>query len=93
MKLTQQQIILNALTENKEQGLNSYTATYDLRIKQAPTRIKELKEAGYIIHSTPQKNRSVTWVLEAYPPKVVKHYSFDGNSAVQTEEIVQLRLN
>jgi hypothetical protein len=61
MKLTQKEQILERLKQGK---LNSYEATYDMRIKQAPTRIKELREAGYTIISVTQPNRSVDWVLE-----------------------------
>jgi hypothetical protein len=60
MMETQQKRILDRLREG---GLNSYIATYEMRIKQAPTRIKELKEAGYKIVSRRRKDRSVDWLL------------------------------
>jgi hypothetical protein len=60
MKPTQQQTILKRL---KDGPLNSYEATFQLRIKQAPTRIKELRQQGYSIISRPRKDRSVDWVL------------------------------
>lgn len=63
---TQRQKILDRLKEGK---LNSYVATYDMRIKQAPTRIRELKDEGYKISSTPKKDRSVDWELEELPLK------------------------
>lgn len=64
MKETQRQKILNILKNGK---LNSYVATYELRIKQAPTRVRELREAGYKIISTTNKDRSVDWELTELP--------------------------
>ena len=66
MRRTQRQRILDRL---KEGPLNSYEATFEMRIKQAPTRIKELKEEGYKIISTRQKDRSVDWELAELPLK------------------------
>lgn len=45
--------------------LNSYYATYSLNIKQAPTRVRELRDMGYAITSKPEPDRSVTWVLDS----------------------------
>lgn len=59
--ITQQQRLLNAL---KQGPVNSYKATYEMSIKQAPTRIKELRNLGYQITSMPERDRSVTWVLD-----------------------------
>jgi len=64
MKETQRSKILKVLKEGR---LNSYTATYNMKIKQAPTRIKELKELGYKILSLRNKNRSVDWILVGLP--------------------------
>ena len=66
LKLTQQQLLLKELRKG---AVNSYYATYDLRIKQAPTRIKELRGQGYEITSIQQKDRSVNWVL-THAPKI-----------------------
>lgn len=60
---TQQEKILNLLRQTGSVGVNSYDLTYKYSIKQAPTRIKELKELGYKIVSVRQKNRSVNYVL------------------------------
>lgn len=57
---TQQEMILKRL---KNGPLNSYEATFQMRIKQAPTRVKELREIGYNIISRPKRDRSVDWVL------------------------------
>ena len=92
-KISQRQKLLNMLMENKELGVNSYDATYKYSIKQAPTRIFELKEQGFEITKTDNKDGSVNWVLEAYPPKVVKDYRFEGNKAIITERVVQERLS
>lgn len=61
MKDTQQKILLALLQENPV--VNSYDITYKHSIKQGPTRIKELREMGYNIVSTPLKNRSVDYCL------------------------------
>jgi len=74
---TQRNRILERL---KEGQLNSYEATYEMRIKQAPTRIKELKDRGYNITSVPNKDRSVTWVLDYQEPKP-KQYIFENGVA------------
>ena|SRR5258706_16217458 len=68
---TQQQKLLNAM-KNRPMGVNSFLATYQMGIKQAPTRIRELKEQGYNIISHVNKDRSVNWILAntSYrPPK------------------------
>lgn len=60
---TQQKKVLALLQNAGNAGVNSYDLTYTHRIKQAPTRISELKEQGYIIKSQQNKNRSVTYIL------------------------------
>lgn len=82
-KLTQRQRILNELIDLKEVGLNSYYATYDLRIKQAPTRIWELKKEGFVIETKSNKDGSVNWTLIAHPPKIVKTYIDKGNNTLK----------
>ena len=94
LKLTQQQLLLKELRKG---AVNSYYATYDLRIKQAPTRIKELRGQGYEINSIQQKDRSVNWVLsgENYAEKSgqrAPEYVFVGDRAVLKEEPEQLNL-
>lgn len=59
---TQRQKLLEAL---KQGPVNSYKATYLMGVKQAPTRIKELKDLGYNITSVVKKDRSVDWVLDS----------------------------
>lgn len=80
MKRTQQQRILQELQKGK---LNSFYATYEMHIKQAPTRIKELKEQGYFIASNERNDRSVDWELIAEPKKERKpiSYRFEGTTA------------
>ena len=60
-KITQQERLLKELWKGK---VNSYSATYSMRIKQAPTRIRELREKGYKIISIPKNDKSVDWELE-----------------------------
>lgn len=62
MKLTQQQIILKLLKDSPN-GVNSYDLTFIHSIKQAPTRVRELKEKGYLIKSSRNRNASVTYHL------------------------------
>lgn len=63
MKITQQNKILNLLKQMGSVGINSYDLTYIHSIKQAPTRVKELRLQGYSIISKPLSNRSVQYIL------------------------------
>lgn len=78
---TQQNILLRELRKGK---VNSYYATYSLKIKQAPTRIKELKQLGHTIISTKKTDRSVDWELLNSPivKEVKQSSSFDVNDYV-----------
>lgn len=62
-KLTQQQQILKLLKETPA-GVNSYDLTFEYHIKQAPTRIRELKDQGYLITASRNGNQSVTYHLQ-----------------------------
>lgn len=64
---TQRQKVLDLLKESGNQGVNSYDLTYIHSIKQAPTRVKELRESGYNITSKTLPNRSVQYVLTDIP--------------------------
>lgn len=66
--MTQKDKILN---EIKDKGyLNSFYATYEMGIKQAPTRVWELiHQCGYDIKSRPAKNDSVDWYLATGPKR------------------------
>lgn len=66
IKLTKQQ---RAIVDRmkKEGKVNSFDATYEMAIKQAPSRIAELKDKGFKIGSRPSKGRSVDWYLEDMP--------------------------
>ncbi len=61
---TQQQRILARLKEGK---LNSFEVTYEMRIKQGPARVQELRLMGYKILSIPKRDRSVDWKLVGVP--------------------------
>ena len=66
MKKTQQQIILELLMTTPR--VNSHDLTYEYGIKQAPTRVNELRDQGYDIISSPLlKNRSVDYSLVPSP--------------------------
>ena len=88
--ITQQQKLLDKLRQGK---VNSYYATYAMKIKQAPVRIKELKEQGYNIISIPMNDRSVDWQLitlstgSTKPQNTTVDYVFIGNKAVRKEDI------
>lgn len=84
-KITQRQKLLELLRKAGASGINSHDATYIYGIKQAPTRILELKEEGYEIHTTPPlKNRSVIWTLTFVPEqkKKIIDWRFEGNTAI-----------
>jgi len=44
-------------------GVSSYEFTYTHQVKQAPTRIWELKKLGHIINEKPSDQRSVRYFL------------------------------
>ena len=87
MKQTQKQILLNLLKQNGRAGVNSYDADYIYHIKQAPTRIFELRQLGHSIVARTNKNKSVNWILTNYfetsQPTLEKtiEWEFDGNVA------------
>jgi hypothetical protein len=58
-RATQQRRILQLLVENPD-GVSSFHLTFELRpgIKQAPTRIFELKRQGFRIESIPYRTES-----------------------------------
>lgn len=64
---TQRNKVLALLKQAGLRGVNSYTFTYSYQVKQAPTRIKELKDLGHTIISRTEKNRSVTYILQNSP--------------------------
>ena len=68
-RLTQQERLLKELWKGK---VNSYSATYSMRIKQAPTRIHELIEKGYNIVSIRKTDGSVDWELITSPKPIVE---------------------
>lgn len=63
----QQDKILALLQNAGTVGVNSYDLTYKHSCKQAPTRIKELREQGYAIVSKKNLNRSVNYILLGTP--------------------------
>ncbi len=90
--------MIDSITQNerlkkelKEKGfVNSFVATYQMRIKQAPTRISEIKKEGFLIKSIPQSNGSVNWVLEAEPKPIIKKeqkYIWRGTTAIPVENL------
>lgn len=82
---TQKQQILDKLKQGK---LNSYTATFEMRIKQAPTRIKELRESGYKIKSTTKNDRSVDWELTEIPLKDRSYKWVIGKDNIARKEYI-----
>lgn len=66
---TQQEIVLELLQTNER--VNSYDLTYKHSIKQAPTRVHELREKGYqIVSSQPLKNGSIDYFLVVDKPMI-----------------------
>jgi hypothetical protein len=99
--ITQQEKVLALLREAGLMGVNSYDLTYKYSIKQGPTRLKELKEAGHMIGVRRNKDRSVTYILlkkkpqkETIKPQI--HYEFDDKGfaipKIGEEKPEQLRL-
>lgn len=98
---TQQNKVLELLKSRGYLGVNSYDLTYVHSIKQAPTRISELKEKNHVIISRREKNRSVTYILVASPisPEIIATmpnkdeyvYIYEGNRAKQVKksELIQ----
>ena len=60
--MTQHEKILNILREKGEYGMNSFQ--YRTMFIQLPVRIKELKRMGHKIVTSPNKNRSVNYILQ-----------------------------
>lgn len=65
-KPTQKQKLLRALQDAGDIGVNSFHARQIAGL-QAPVRIQELEEMGYIITSTPEPDRSTTYRLVDVP--------------------------
>jgi hypothetical protein len=59
--------VLELLQNAGANGINGYDLTYRHKIKQAPTRIFELREQGYAIESRKNPNKSVTYILLGSP--------------------------
>ena len=75
---TQQEQILELLKTNEK--VNSYDLTYKHSIKQAPTRIHELREQGYtILTSQPLSDGSVDYYLQVDEVKPIILESNDNN--------------
>ena len=98
---TQQNRLLSAM-KNTPGGVNSFFATYGMSIKQAPTRIKELKQKGFNIKSIANKDMSVNWILlnkskaemkKMENLKPIKHFIFEGNVALEVSEEEYSNLN
>ena len=85
---TQRNKIIKLLQEAGEQGVRSFTFTYNHNIKQCPTRIFELKKLGFNIISKPFKN-SVIYILSNLP---IGHIP-DVTKKVQQWEIEQEQMN
>lgn len=86
---TQQQRLLEALREAGSEGVNSYYATYKMNIKQAPTRLFEIKQMGFAIIKRRNNDGSVNWIL-AHEPKQYRSQDYKptgqwvyvGNTAI-----------
>jgi len=59
----QRQRILELLRQSGNDGVNSYDLTFKFGVKQAPTRIRELKDEGLIIKSRRRRDKSVDYIL------------------------------
>jgi hypothetical protein len=87
--ISQRNKLLNKL---KEEGrVNSYFATYQMKIKQAPTRIYELRAMGYNITRLPKSDGSVDWELEA-KARVEVNWAFTKDGRAIIKETKQLSI-
>ena len=89
MKQTQRQKVLELLKSAGTSGINSHDLTYIHGIKQAPTRVSELKLEGYAIETSPQlKNKSVIYKLVFIPEELKKivRWEFVDNKATPVYE-------
>lgn len=68
----QRDFVLELLRKAGTRGVNSHDLTYVHSIKQAPTRIHELKEEGFLITTRKRNNRSVDYILLGQPGQPVK---------------------
>lgn len=59
----QREKVLTLLQNAGSRGVNSWDLTYLHAVKQAPTRISEIKDLGYSIKTRHEKNKSVTYFL------------------------------
>ena len=85
LKETQRQKVLRLLKESGQSGINSHDLTYIHGIKQAPTRVKELRSEGFLITTTPPlENKSVNYILDYIPEskRERKFIGFEGNKAL-----------
>jgi len=62
---TQRNKVLQLLRNAGQSGVSSYEFTFTHHIKQAPTRIHELKKMGFNIISKPKDNTVIYVLLEA----------------------------
>jgi len=91
--MTQKQKILNILRQEGSKGLNSYEWRHIAL--QLPTRIFELKQAGYLITEKTNHDRSVNYFLIQEPtaatapqkPNYEEMYNFtnDGRAVLREE--------
>jgi len=91
--MTQKQKILNILRQEGSKGLNSYEWRHIAL--QLPTRIFELKQAGYLITEKTNPDRSVNYLLIQEPkqatvsqkPNYEEMYNFTSDGrAIPKEE-------
>lgn len=63
----QQKKLLHLLQKAGSWGVNSYDLRFIFHLIQAPVRVKELKEKGFLITTRQRKNRSVDYILVNKP--------------------------
>lgn|SRR3990167_1475410 len=90
--MTQKDRILNLLRKSGNKGISSFGQAREIAL-QLPTRIFELKQAGYNISSIEQKEGSTQYILLNEPQKKdqeqvreKKEYFYIGNVAYLKRE-------
>lgn len=90
MKETQRNKVLRLLRQAGSNGVSSYEFTYTHHIKQAPTRIWELKRLGHIINERPADQKSVRYILvKDATPKPVRYVIVTNEQGIQVARPVE----
>lgn len=83
----QQSTILQLLRTAGSRGVNSYDLRFTFHLIQAPVRIKELKEKGFLITTRNRANRSVDYILIEEPHVTIMLFGEKASVKPQQEHL------